>query len=117
MNKNEEPQRTQTASPHRIMVDSRIRGVAWRDLVPLSKREITVELLLSLPWLLLSWGFAAYGWYLPALGCSFFFFLTGIRQVHDAFHNALRLPRWAVNLQMLIQGIVMLGSMHAVRFN
>ncbi|HWB32370.1 MAG TPA: fatty acid desaturase [Acidobacteriaceae bacterium] len=70
-----------------------------------------------MPWLAASLVLAAYGHQLIALGFSFFFFLTGLRLVHNAFHAALGLPRWATDAVLWIMSILMLGSMHAVRFN
>jgi fatty acid desaturase len=60
---------------------------------------------------------AARGWYVAAAGASFVFYLTGLRQVHNAFHFTLGLPRWVSDGVMLTLSIAMLGSMHAVRFN
>lgn len=69
-----------------ILRDPRVRSVEWRDLTRLSRGEVARELLLSLPWLALSLPLAQCGWYGPALIASFFLFLTGLRQVHNAFH-------------------------------
>ena len=81
-----------------IMRDPRVRGVEWRDLVALSRWEIVRELCLPVPWLGASLLLAGLAWswpvlVLPALGCSFVFFLTGLRVVHNAHHYALGLPR------------------------
>jgi hypothetical protein len=46
----------------------------------------------SLPWLVASWIAAAHRLYPVALGCSFTFFLTGLRRAHNAHHYALGLP-------------------------
>ena len=100
-----------------LLRDSRIRSVAWRDLTRLAWWEIAKELTLSLPWLVLSLWLAARALYLPAAGASFVFYLTGLRQVHNAFHFTLGLPRWASDAVMLTLSVGMLGSMHAVRFN
>ena len=43
------------------------------------------------------------------------FFLTGLRQVHNAFHGVLGLPRTATDWVMLILSVLMLGPMHAVQ--
>lgn len=100
-----------------VLRDPRIRSVAWRDLTRLSRPEIAKELLLPLPWLALSLWLASRGMYLPALGASFVFHLAGLRQVHNAFHATIGLPRWALDALLLVQSVLMLGSMHAVRFN
>ena len=74
--------------------------VAWRDLVALRWWERVWELTLSLPWLAGSvwaywhvgaaesaWGRAA--WVGAGGVMSFFFFLTGLRQSHNAQHACL----------------------------
>src|SRR5207244_3041090 len=100
-----------------ILRDSRVRSVEWRGLVRLSPLQIGHELLLSVPWLVLSLWLADCGLYPLALLASFFFFLTGLRQVHNAFHYALGLPRLATEAVMLALSVAMLGAMHAVQFN
>src|SRR5688572_13116929 len=64
----------------------RLVAVQWQDLRHLSRFEVAHELLLSPPWLLASWCAASFDHYLLALGCSFMFFVTGLRQVHNAYH-------------------------------
>ena len=56
--------------------DVRLQQIKWKDLLVLSRKEIAYEILLSLPWLIGSLIFAYYSWYMPALICSFFFFLS-----------------------------------------
>ena len=75
------------------------------------------ELLLPLPWLAGSLVMAHCGLYPLALGLSFVFFLTGLRIVHGAFHRALGLPRWPTEIVLFVFSQLMLGSMHAVRWN
>lgn len=91
--------------------------VAWQDLLYLNRLEIAYELLLSLPWLLASWFAASYGVYWAAVFCSFMFFLTGLRQVHNAYHYALGISRGATEWVMFVQSVLMLGSMHAIQVN
>jgi fatty acid desaturase len=100
-----------------ILRDPRVRSVAWRDLARLRPQEVAWELVLPLPWLTLSLLLAHSGWYVPALVASFVFFLTGLRQVHNAFHYALGVPRAAAEAVMFLLSVAMLGSMHAVQFN
>jgi fatty acid desaturase len=100
-----------------IMTDPRVRSVKWNDLVEVSPFETAYELLLSLPWLLLSLVLANYRLYPFALGASFMFFLAGLRQVHNAHHYALGLSRGATEWVIYIMSALMLGSMHAVQFN
>jgi fatty acid desaturase len=94
-----------------------VAAVAWKDLTELSRPEIVHEVLVSLPWLAGSWAAAAHDLQLLALACSFMFFLTGLRQVHNAYHYALGLPRAATEALMLALSALMLGSMHAVQIN
>src|SRR6266850_7788701 len=97
--------------------DPRLRAVQWRDLVPLRRTEVAGELALSLPWLAASLAAAHHALYFVALGCSFMFFLTGLRQVHNAYHYALGLSRAATEWVIFALSILMLGSMHAVQIN
>ena len=94
-----------------------LHGVDWSDLLQLRKRDVAHELLLSLPWFAGSLIAAAHQHFLVAVACSFLFFLTGLRQVHNAFHYALGLPRLACDHVMLVLSVLMLGSMHAVQIN
>jgi fatty acid desaturase len=100
-----------------IFHDPRLRSVAWRDLLPVSRLEIAWELLLPATLLAASLGIAGTGHYAIALGFSFMFFLAGLRLVHNAFHFALGLSRTATGGVLWILSLVMLGSMHAVKFN
>jgi fatty acid desaturase len=98
-----------------LLVDTGIRSVAWRDLVALRTGERLRELSLPLPWLLLSLLAARHSLWLLALAGSFYFFLTGLRLVHDTFHGNLGLRTWGNRAVLLILSVLMLGSMHAVR--
>jgi fatty acid desaturase len=100
-----------------IFHDPRLRSVAWKDLAAVSPREIVWELLLPATWLSASLLVAGSGHYVLALGLSFMFFLTGLRLVHNAFHFAVGLSRRATGGILWLLSLVMLGSMHAVKFN
>jgi fatty acid desaturase len=100
-----------------VLRDSRVRSVCWQDLIPLSRLEVAKELCLSLPWLALSLYLAQRHWCVPALLASFGFFLTGLRQVHNAYHYALGIPRVFAEWVMFGLSLLMLGSMHAVQVN
>lgn len=107
------------------------KQVVWRDLVPLTPRERLWECTLSLPWLVGS--VAAYHqaggmgraaasefpfdpvWLLSGMVCSFFFFLTGLRQSHNAQHACLGIGRAGHHAMLLALSGLMLASMHAVR--
>lgn len=98
-----------------IMRDPRLRAVPWKDLLQLTPWQIVKELLLPLPWLGASLVLAALGLYWVALGFSFIFFLCGLRVVHNAYHYALGIPRWATEWVMFFIGSAMLSSMHALQ--
>jgi hypothetical protein len=89
--------------------------VPWRDLVTLRPGERMRELLLPLPCLLLALLAAPYALWVLALAGSLYFFLTGLRLVHDVFHGNLGLRAWGNDVVLLVLSILMLGSMHAVR--
>lgn len=92
-------------------------GIEWRDLVALRRVETVAELLLPLPWLAGSLALACYGFYPLALALSFVFFLTGLRLNHGGCHRAIGLGRRATDTVLLVLSVLMLGSMHAVRWN
>ena len=94
-----------------------LKEVPWQDLMRLNKKDVVTELLISMPWLIISMFLAYHTWYLAAMFCSFMFFLTGLRQVHNAFHFALGLSKPLTHWVMFILSVLMLGSMHAVQIN
>jgi fatty acid desaturase len=98
-----------------IMRDPRVRSVQWHDLMVLSRWEVVKELLLSLPWLGASLVLAHYHLYVLALGFSFIFFLCGLRQVHNAYHYAVGIPKPATEWMMFTLSMLMLSSMHALQ--
>src|SRR5687768_1291642 len=100
---------------HALRQSTRIRAIDWRDLTALRRSEQVRELLLPLPFLLAARGaFALDTPLLPWLA-SAYFFLAGLRLVHDTFHDNLALPRRAGHAVLVALSGVMLGSMHAVR--
>ena len=107
-----------------VLRDERLGGVEWKDLLPLSRGEVVYEVLLSLPWLGLSLILAQLAisldfWplFAPALGCSFYFFLCGLRQVHNAFHYAVGISPRAHEWLLFTLSVLMLSAMHAVKWN
>src|SRR5262245_874574 len=106
-----------TGAIPRLRPSQQIAHVEWRDLVGLTPLETARELTLCLPWLALSLALAAAHLYLPALAASFMMFLTGLRQVHNGHHHALGLGRRANEWFLFAMSVVMLGAMHAVKFN
>jgi fatty acid desaturase len=111
----QEPRGSQPVVAASLLVDARVRAVPWRDLVRLRPAERLRELLLPIPWLLVALLAAQRNaWVLALLG-SFYFFLAGLRLVHDTFHGNLGLRTWANDVILLVLSALMLGSMHAVR--
>lgn len=100
---------------HALRQSARVRAIAWRDLTELRPLEQVRELILPLPFLIAAR--AAFAWDVPLLPwlASGYFFLAGLRLVHDAFHDNLALPRRAGHAVLLTLSGLMLGSMHAVR--
>jgi fatty acid desaturase len=93
----------------------RLHKIEWRDLLTLSPAEKAWELVLSLPWLIGSLLSYQAGWYGLGAFCSFYFFLTGLRQSHGAQHYTLGLPRRAQDGVLFVLSLLMLSSMHAVQ--
>ena len=98
-----------------IQKDPRIKAVAWRDLLELPRWRAWGELLISLPWLAASLAFYQAGWLLAGATCSFFLFLTGLRQSHGAQHYNIGVPRLPQDILMGLLSGVMLTSMHAIQ--
>ena len=90
--------------------------IKWKDLATLSTTEMIIENTITLPWLLASWVLAYFQLYIYALPCSFLFFLTALRQSHNGFHNSLGLDKKSTWLSLYFNSILMLASMHAVKF-
>jgi fatty acid desaturase len=76
---------------------------------------VVKEVVLYVPWLLVSWVLAHHGYWYLALPFSFIFFLCGLRVVHNAYHYAMGLPRWATEWVMFILSVLMLSAMHALQ--
>ncbi|MCU7935373.1 MAG: fatty acid desaturase [Candidatus Thiodiazotropha sp. (ex Dulcina madagascariensis)] len=97
--------------------DERLQSIVWKDLLVLTKFEVFYELVISLPWLILSFLAVMEDIYILALAFSFMFFLTGLRQVHNASHYALGTSKAVTESVLFVLSILMLGSMHAVQIN
>jgi len=101
--------------------DDRLHGVEWRDLQRLTRTEVVYETLITAPWLagsLTAWhlAFAVHRVFaVVALISAFFFFLTGLRQVHNAYHHALGLSRRLTDFTMFGLSIGMVSAMHAIQ--
>jgi len=97
------------------MKPTKLPDVAWRDLVALTPMEKLWELTLSLPWLAASIWFYELGFWPAGLMSSFYFFLTGLRQSHNAQHYAIGLSRRTHDIVLFALSALMLASMHAVQ--
>ncbi|HWB27057.1 MAG TPA: fatty acid desaturase [Chitinophagaceae bacterium] len=100
-----------------LLHDKRLKSVQWKDLTRLSFKETFIENTLNIPWLLFSLLFAWKHWYIASLPCSFIFFLTGLRQVHNGFHYTLGTSKPLTELTIIINSILMMTAMHAVKYN
>jgi len=94
-----------------------LKKVYWKDLKNLTLIELFIENNLTIPWLLISWLLVYKEYYILALPFSAFFFLTGLRQVHNGFHNSLGTGRFLTWLSLYLNSILMVVSIHAVQFN
>lgn len=94
-----------------------IHRVEWKDLKQLSVREMLIENNLTIPWFLASVSLAWFGYYWAAIPFSAFFFLTGLRQVHNGFHNSLGTGKWLTWFTLFSNSLLMMVSIHAVKFN
>lgn len=94
-----------------------LRKVEWKDLKKLTLKEMLIENNLTIPWFVISIALAYNGHYIWALPFSAFFFLTGLRQVHNGFHNSLGTNKFLTWLSLYINSVLMLVSIHAVKFN
>lgn len=101
----------------KLLQDKRLKAVQWKDLTTLSLKETFIENSLNIPWLAASLFFAYMHWYLLALPCSFLFFLTGLRQVHNGFHYTLGTSKSVTEFTIIINSILMMTAMHAVKHN
>ncbi len=94
-----------------------LNRVCWKDLTKLTKWECFVEGNVTVPWLSTSLILAWYELYWLALPFSFYYFLAGLRQVHNGFHNSLGVGKRVVWFVLFTNSVLMLASMHAVKFN
>lgn len=98
-------------------INDQLRTIEWKDLTTLSRFDVVVEIFISTPWLFASLALAYYQYFLLAMPCSFMFFLTGLRQSHNAQHYTFGLSRKLTEWVMFVLSVIMLGSMHAVQVN
>jgi hypothetical protein len=91
-------------------------GVGWRDLVPLTRREVFNELAVSAPWLVGSIYCYGRGWPVAGAGCSFYFFLAGLRQSHGAQHYSLGISRRAHEWVLFSLSLLMWEACTRCRF-
>ncbi len=99
------------------LITQKLKTIQWKDLTTLTKKEIFIENAVSLPWLILSLFFAGVEWYILALPCSFMYFLTALRLVHNGYHHTLGISKGLTRITLLVNSVLMLTSMHAMKFN
>ncbi|MEO0475449.1 MAG: fatty acid desaturase [Planctomycetota bacterium] len=95
--------------------DQALSGVAWRDLLPMTRLEIAHEVVIVLPWLVGSITLYHAGLIPLAMVGSFFVFLTGLRLSHGCQHYQLPVSRHWQDKVLFVLSAVMLTSMHAVQ--
>lgn len=95
--------------------DARLREVQWRDLTSLTLSQKVTEVLISVPWCILSIVSFDRGWLIAGAVSSFMFFLTGLRQAHGAQHYTLGIPRRAQDVLLATLSVLMLSSLHALQ--
>jgi fatty acid desaturase len=100
-----------------LFQDTRLKEVKWKDLVKLSLKDIIIENTISLPWLFVSLLLAYHKHYFFALPTYFFYFLTALRQSHNGYHNSLGTPKWITWLTLYINSILLIASMHAMKYS
>lgn len=101
--------------PATIRSDTRVRAIPWRDQLHLTRFEKLWELTLPVPWLVGSLACHHFGHWILGAVCSFYFFLTGLRQSHGAQHYTLGVSRVGQDMVLFALSVLMLGSMHAVQ--
>ena len=87
--------------------------IPWQDLTKYSYFDIARELSLPIIWCAASVVTMHYSLALGAF-CVGYTFLFGLRVVHNSFHQALGLPKWANDWVMLLVSLILVGSAHAV---
>ena len=95
--------------------DTRLRELEWRDLTALTPKQKAIEVLISLPWCILSILCFERRWFALGIVSSFLFFLTGLRQAHGAQHYTLGIPRRAQDGLLAVLSVLMLSSLHALQ--
>ncbi len=96
-------------------VKSAIAIVAWQDLRQLSGLQITYNLVLPYPFLLLSWWLASQSLYLLACIASYLFFAAAFRQAHDGYHHSLGVSKNVITGLLLLLSVLLLTSLHSIR--
>lgn len=92
-----------------------LANIKWQDLQELQSIEVVYNVVLSLPFLLLSWCSVLQGWWWLALSASFFFFMAALRQAHDCYHRTLGVGKMGTELMLFALSMTMLCSTHAIR--
>ena len=99
------------------MLDEIRNNLEWKDLKKLSFKGTIIENLINIPWLLISMFLAYNEYYFFAIPFTILFFLSTLRQVHNGIHNSLGLNKFATQISMFINSILMFVSVSAIKFN
>ena len=92
-----------------------LSSLEWQDLHQLSRGQIAYNVILSYPFLLLSWWFASQSWYVLACGASYFFFAAAFRQAHDGYHHSLGTSKRTTTGILLLLSVLLMTGLHSIR--
>lgn len=96
-------------------IKNAINTVQWQDLRSLTRGQITYNVILPYPFLLLSWWFASQSCYFLACGASYLFFASAFRQAHDGYHHSLGIGKRTTTAILLLLSVVLMTSLHSIR--
>lgn len=93
------------------------KNFVWQDLCDIPPWRRTGELLIPVPWLLVSWGLYAAGMWPFGLLASFMYFLCALRLNHEAIHGNLGLSRRGDFVVLHVLSAMMSGSNSSVAYS
>lgn len=98
------------------MENKKLSVAQYQALTHSKQIHIVFDLLIWLPWFVMAaWAVTMNYWALAITGW-FFFFLTGLRQAHEAFHRTMGIHPPLNNFILLILSPLMLTCLHATRY-
>lgn len=88
--------------------------VRWCDLTVLSRRDVWVELLLPVPWLVIAALCGALDFGAGLVAATLVVFMIGVRLNHGAVHRTLGLSERTSDVLMVVISVVLGGATHAL---